>query len=432
MNSTNPGMQTGKTKSARYVQALYLAAISFLAYVSVYGFRKPFTVAEFTGVKYWGISYQTLLIISQVIGYMLSKFYGIVLISSMKKTGRWKLFAGLISVAWACLFLLAIVPQPWGMLCMLVNGYMLGFMWGFVFSYIEGRRTTDLIASALAVSFIFAGGFTRSVAKWLLIDLHVSQQWMPFLAGAFFVPPLALLIYLLERAPLPDEEDIADRSERLPMTKDDRRNLIKTYGAGLIFILVTYVLLTIIRDVRDSFMSNMWGELGHSGDYAIFTRTETITSVTVLAMLCLMMFIRDNMRAFRLTHILILAGLLIAGISSYLFRNGQLGGVAWMQLTSLGLYMSYIPYNCIFFERMIAALRLKGNVGFLIYLVDAFGYMGSLTVMLTKEGLGSGMKWTPFYSGAVVLFSLIGVGGILFSYFYFDRKYRSAQVSVHG
>jgi len=61
--------------------AIIAASVSFLAYSSVYAYRKPFTVAEFDGLKYWGITYQTLLIISQVIGYMLSKVAGIKFIS---------------------------------------------------------------------------------------------------------------------------------------------------------------------------------------------------------------------------------------------------------------------------------------------------------------------------------------------------------------
>ncbi len=419
-----PAALPERSRSARYAMAIALALTSFLTYTCVYGFRKPFTVAEFPGVKYFGISYQTLLIISQVVGYMLSKFYGILLISRMKKVGRWKLAAILISAAWLCLLMLALVPAPWGMLFMLINGYMLGFQWGIVFSYVEGRRTTDFIASTLAVSFIFAGGFTRSVAKWLLLDMQVSQQWMPFFAGALFIPPIALLFWILERMPQPDAADVLERKERPPMTGEDRKAFLQQFMTGIVVVGITYVLLTVIRDVRDNYMSNMWRELGHENDKAIFTRTETNTSLIILGILCLMVLVRNNLRAFRITHLLILSGFIIAFLSSFLFRNGTMGGVWWMQLTSLGLYMAYIPFNCIFFERMIATFRFKGNVGFLIYLVDSFGYLGSLFVMLSKEWMGSDRQWTPFYSGAVVIFAAIGALGTIFSLVYFTRKFR--------
>ena len=174
---------TTKFSKRQVLVAFYAALVAFLAYASVYAYRKPFTVATFEGESYFGISYQSLLIISQGLGYMLSKFRGIKFISELKLLGRWKTSVILIGSAWLCLLLFAIVPAPFGMLCLFVNGFMLGFMWGIVFSYVEGRRATDFIGSVLAVSFIFAGGFTRSVGKWLMLEWGITQQWMPFMTG---------------------------------------------------------------------------------------------------------------------------------------------------------------------------------------------------------------------------------------------------------
>jgi hypothetical protein len=119
----------------------------------------------------------------------------------------------------------------------------------------------------------------------------------------------------------------------------------------------------------------------------------------------------------------IVAGFLIAGISSALFLAGSIPGVLWMQLASLGLYMGYIPFNCIYFERLIAAFKITGNVGFLIYIADAWGYLGSMLVMLTKEIVGLQLTWTQFYPTSVVIFSGIGVLTTIFSLIYFNRKY---------
>jgi hypothetical protein len=97
----------------------------------------------------------------------------------------------------------------------------------------------------------------------------------------------------------------------------------------------------------------------------------------------------------------------------------------WMILVGLGLYMVYIPFNSIFFERMIAAFRVTGNVGFLIYLADSFGYVGSVSVMLTKEIFKIKMNWVEFFTTAVMILSLIGVAITLFSAFYFSRKHKT-------
>ena len=415
---------TRKFSQSQLLTALYAALIAFLTYASVYAYRKPFTVASFEGIRFWGVPYQTLLIISQGIGYMLSKFYGIKLIAELKRLGRWKMSAVLIGIAWLALLFFALVPAPYGMIFLLINGFTLGFMWGIVFSYVEGRRATDFIGAAMAVSFIFAGGFTRSVAVWLRDRWLVEEAWLGFVTGLVFLLPLILFIYLLERIPKPDSEDIDERTVRQPMNQSERKKFWSLFRSGLLIIIITYVFLTIMRDVRDNFMSNMWSELGYGNKPAIFTKTETITSIVVLAIMSLLVFIRNNYTAFRLVHLVIGAGFLLAGISSALYVGGMMKGALWMQLTGMGLYMGYIPFNCIFFERMIASFKVAGNVGFLMYLVDAWGYFGSMSVMLAKEIFRVKMNWVSFYSTGVIGFSIIGVVALVFSLRYFDQKNR--------
>ncbi|MDF2187252.1 DUF5690 family protein [Paraflavitalea sp. CAU 1676] len=403
--------------------ALYAATVAFLTYASIYAYRKPFTVATFEGLSFWGVKYQVLLIISQGLGYMFSKFYGIKFIAELKRLGRWKTSAVLVSASWLCLLVFALVPAPWGMVCMFVNGFMLGFMWGIVFSYVEGRKTTDFIGATMAVSFIFAGGFTRSIALWLRDSWQVPEQWLAFMTGLIFVVPLIVFLYLMERIPAPDQDDIEERTARLPMTKEQRLKFLRMFGMGTIAIIITYLFLTIMRDVRDNFMSNLWSELGYGAKPAIFTKTETITSVVILIMISLLVGIRKNIRAFRLVHIMVIAGFLLAGVSSALFLAGIMEGAIWMQLVGLGLYMGYIPFNCIFFERLIATFKIAGNVGFLIYLVDAYGYLGSTMVMLSKEIFQIKLTWSQFYPAGVVIFSVIGIAGTIYSLFYFNRKF---------
>jgi len=172
-------------------------------------------------------------------------------------------------------------------------------------------------------------------------------------------------------------------------------------------------------------MANMWNELGYGKDAGIFAQTETTTSIIVLILMGLLVLIRKNINAFRIIHWVIAGGFLMAGVSSGLFAAGKMDGALWMQLVSLGLYMAYIPFNCIFFERMIASFRVAGNVGFLIYIADAFGYLGSVIVMLTKSFVDIKIQWTSFYSNGVVIFSLIGVIGTMVSLVYFNRKFSS-------
>lgn len=400
-----------------------MALVAFLFYTTVFAYRKPFTVATFEGLAFWGVSYQILLVISQGIGYMLSKFYGIRLIAELKRIGRWKTTLILIGGSWLSLLLFAIVPPPYGMLFIMANGFLLGFMWGIVFSYVEGRRTTDFIGAALAVSFIFAGGFTRSVAVWIRDNWHAPESWLGFLTGLVFFVPLLLLLYLMEKIPLPDADDIADRTVRQPMTKEGRAHLLKQFGFGLLMLVITYLFLTIMRDIRDNFMSNMWNELGYGKKPAIFTSTETITSVVVLICMSLLVMVKNNFKALQWAHGLIIAGFILAGVASVLFKLQIISGALWMQLVGLGLYMGYVPFNCILFERFIAAFRIAGNVGFLIYIADAWGYLGSMSVMISKELFHLQLNWISFYSNAVVLSSFVGTAATFISLFYFRKKF---------
>jgi hypothetical protein len=141
-------------------------------------------------------------------------------------------------------------------------------------------------------------------------------------------------------------------------------------------------------------------------------------------MMSLIVLIRKNISAFRVIHFIIVAGFLLAGISSLLFIYRGLDGSLWMQSVGLGLYMAYIPFNAIFFERMIATFRLRGNVGFLIYITDAFGYLGSVTVMLFKESMKTDIKWTVYFSNVVLVLAVVGVAGTIYAFFYFNRKHK--------
>src|SRR3954469_25341228 len=69
------------------------------AYFCMYAFRKPFTAGTYAGYYLWGMDYKPILIVSQVIGYMVSKFVGIKVISELKAVGRKSLLIGLIAIA---------------------------------------------------------------------------------------------------------------------------------------------------------------------------------------------------------------------------------------------------------------------------------------------------------------------------------------------
>jgi hypothetical protein len=408
--------------------AVSAAIITFLTYTMVYGFRKGFTVCSFEGMAYWGISYKVWLVITQVLGYACSKFYGIHYIAELKKIGRGKIILLLVSISWSGLLLFALVPAPWNIGFMFINGFPLGMIWGIIFSYVEGRRATDFIGAALSVSFIFSSGFVKTTAGFLQQQFHVSEFWIPFLTGLVFALPLLIAVYFLEKIPPPSQRDLKERSLREPMPVERRKQFVKMFLPGLIASIGIYVFATMFRDLRDNFMADMLKENGYGMNPAIFTKTELPVTVILLLLMSCMILVRNSMKALIYTHYIIIAGFIITGASSVLFLEGNMNAIWWLTLTGLGLYTVYIPFNCIFFERLIASFRFPGNVGFLIYVADSFGYVGSVGVLLTKEVLKVKMQWTSFYSHGIVALSILGIGGAILSLIYFAAKYRKLNM----
>ncbi|MEO8111210.1 MAG: DUF5690 family protein [Ginsengibacter sp.] len=413
--------------------AIFAAIITFLTYASVYAFRKPFTVGSFSHAPLiFGMDYKDALVITQVLGYMLSKFYGIKFIAELKRFGRGKLILLLVVISWLALLLFAIIPAPYNIIFLFINGFPLGLLWGIIFTFVEGRKATDFIGAALAVSFIFSSGFVKSVAKYLQVDFNVTDWWLPFFTGLVFILPLLLFVYLLEKIPCPSEEDIESRVVRLPMTKAERKNFFSEFRYGLIVLIILYVFLTIFRDIRDNFAADIWRELGFGNQPSIFTATEIPITIIVLVLIGSMILIRNNRKALVITHIIIVAGFLMAGISSWMFINHHLSPFMWMTLVGLGLYLGYIPFNCILFERLIATFKAGGNVGFLMYISDSFGYLGSVGVIITKTIFGNKLQWAMVYSHGVIYLSVVGIVGTLLALQYFGKKKPHPNPSPKG
>jgi hypothetical protein len=405
--------------------ATVLAALSaFCVYTCMYAFRKPFTATSFQGIQFLHIDYKIWLVVAQTVGYTLSKFYGIRFIAEMKNENRMAAIIKLISIAWISLLFFALVPAPYNIIFLLINGFPLGIIYGLVFSYLEGRKTTEFLGAVLATSFIFASGFTQSAGKYIMIRAGIDQWWMPWVTGLLFFIPLLLFTWLLERTPVPTAEDISLRTERLPMSRKARKDFIRSFFPGLLLLIVIYVMLTMIRDYRSNFAADMWNELGQGKDASVFTRSEIPASLVVLVMMSLLVIVKRNIDALLINHIVIILGFLVSIAATILFTANFISPFWWMTLTGVGLYMGYVPFNCMLFDRLIASFKFIGNAGFIIYVADSFGYLGSDLVLLIKNFMHLEISWTLFFTRMVLIVSLIGIILVGLSAAYFHKRYR--------
>ncbi len=411
------------------VFSAYAIVAAFTTYFCMYAFRKPFTAATFDGAVQlpWvgALDYKIFLIISQVIGYTLSKFIGIKVVSEM--TGRRRAVAILLVIGLAelSLGLFAITPRPYNAIFLFLNGLPLGMVWGLVFGFLEGRRISEALGAGLSASYIVASGVVKSVGKWLLDDFGVSEAAMPFVVGLIFFPLLAFVVYALKLLPPPTPVDEAARVRREPMDAAQRRRFVLAFLPGLSFLTFLYMFLTAYRSIRDDFAREIWDALGYGSQPSIFAWTEVPVAVGVLIGLALLMMVKDNRRALLVVHGMMAGGTALIGIVTFGYQMGWLGPVPFMVLVGFGAYLAYVPFGCVLFDRLIATVGFVATAGFMIYVTDAFGYVGSVGIMLYKNFGEANLDWLSFFVRFSYATSVICTVCFVASGIYFWR--RSAQ-----
>src|SRR5881394_2408605 len=208
-------------KAPAPVFATYAIVAAFSTYFCMYAFRKPFAAAKFEGEFFLGttVALKTAIVISQIIGYALSKYIGIKVCSEVSPTRRAITLVALI--VWAELALIAygLLPNNFKVVAIFFNGLPLGMVWGLVVWYLEGRRTSELLLAGLSCSYIVSSGIVKDIGRammeggaaewWGHVPLigraigsalgKVSEGWMPAVTGLHFLPLFLLAVWMLNQ-----------------------------------------------------------------------------------------------------------------------------------------------------------------------------------------------------------------------------------------
>ncbi|MBB6498330.1 DUF5690 family protein [Pedobacter cryoconitis] len=408
--------------------AILCSVAAFSIYVCTYAFRKGFTAGTYEGEKLLGIDFKVWLVLAQVAGYALSKFIGVKFIAEVKPNGRARAILGLIGIAWLSLLGFALIPAPYNIACFFINGIPLGLIWGLIFSYIEGRKSAEFIGAVVCTSFIFSSGIIKTIGRLMMTHFGVTELWVPFIVGLLFVIPLVFFVYLLAQVPPPSAEDVKHRTQRLPMTGKERKAFVRFFFTGLVLNIIIYVFLTAMRDFRDYFEVEIWTDFGYRDNLNIYSQIDIPIAIIVLILMSLILLVRNNFLALKLAHVSIILGFVLIGLGAWTFQHGMIGPKAFMYAITLGLYLSYVPYSILFFERLIATFKYKSNVGFMIYLADSAGYLGSVGVLLFRQLGPANLSWGNFFIHGSFIVSVVGIIGISLSYVYFYKK----KQSVYG
>jgi hypothetical protein len=420
----------------------YAMGCAFFAYFFVYAFRKPFAAATYSGQQFAGsaIQLKTAFVVTQILGYTVAKYLGIKLNSEAARSRRLPAIIAFVALAEIALVVFGAAPPEWKVVAIFFNGLPLGFVWGLLVQYLEGRRTSDFLLSGLACSFIVASGVFKDIGRALVVGNALpvfgvelpnpfpplTEFWMPAAAGLLFAPAFLLAVWLLNQVPEPTFEDRAARTEREPMDAARRREFLRTYLPGIVLLIAAYVLLTTFREYRDNYMVDILDQFGYSyaANTGIMTRIELGVALGVLGVMSLLFLVKDNRRALLAVFFVIAAGFLLIGIATLLHARGMIDGFWWMTLIGLGGYMAYVPYNSVLFDRLMASTHFVGTAVFAIYLADSAGYTGNILTQLGKDLFATHTSRAQFLQSFSFVLSVIGTGFVIASGLYFVGRRR--------
>ena len=403
-----------------YVLAIYASLLIFLLYTCCYAYRKPFTAALYEGETLFGFDLKILYVLSEIIGYALSKFIGVHILPSMQKHQRMYYIIGLLTFSELSWLGFGFLPISLKLVCVFFSGLPLGMIWGVVFSYIEGRRISEVLNVGLSVALIVSSGLVKTLGQFTLDYFQVTEYWMPFVTGAVVYPIMLICTYLLNQIPEPDAQDKLQRTERAPMNGREKKRFFKQFFWGICMLILLYASLTVFRELRDSFAADVWKELQISGAM-IFTRTEAPIAFFVLVLMFMIVFIRNNRLALNIIYIISVVGGLITVSSTFLYVYGYLSPINWMIFSGLGMYMGYIPFTYLI-ERLIASLQVVSTAIFVIYLADSFGYLGTAGVFMIKNFSSFNISWVTMLVYTACISAVISILAVVATYIYFKRQ----------
>lgn len=367
-----------------------------MSYSLVYALRKPFTAAEFDSLQVAGMDYKIVVSVIQLVGYVCAKMLGIKFISELKPGNRLRFIIGSAALSEVSLLAFGLLPVPYNIFALFFNGLSLGCMWGVIFSFLEGRRTTDILASIMGVSMALSSGVAKSLGLYALNHLHVSEFWMPALIGALAFPLLCLMGWMMTKFPQPTEADIASRTKRVTLNGHQRWSLFVKFMPLLVMLFAANLLLTVQRDIKEDFIVCII-DVNSISSWA-FAKIDSVATLILLGTFALLSAINNHLKALCIILALSTAGM---GVIAFIGAEGSrltLPTTVWLFLQTLCIDMAYLSFQTIFFERFIACFKVKGNVGFFIITIDFIGYLGTLALLVFKEFKASHMDWASFYN----------------------------------
>lgn len=395
-------MSKQKVSNALFI--VWAGGAALVSYALVYALRKPFTAATFEGLEFLGMDYKTATSIVQIAGYVLSKLLGIKLVSELQRRHRLPFLIGSVAMAELSLLAFGLLPVPWNIVALFFNGLSLGCMWGVIFSFLEGRRLSGVLASVMGMSIACSSALAKSAGLYLIRDLGVDPFWMPAIIGGVAFVLLVVLAFALNALPDPSAEDRAACAERVPMDGRQRRQIFLRFAPLLIMLFAANLFVTVVRDIKEDFLVNIV-DTSQLSAWA-FSGVDAVVTAIILLLFLAVSLIRSHLNVLCTLLVLVLVSMFALVYVAWNYDWLALSPLAWLFVQSLGVYTAFLSFQTLFFERFVACYHIRGNVGFFIVTIDFIGYVGTVGVLVFKELFAGELDWLAFYNSMVVWLGL--------------------------
>lgn len=89
-----------------------------------------------------------------------------------------------------------------------------------------------------------------------------------------------------------------------------------------------------------------------------------MVTLIILGIFAMMSLINSNYRVLIVLLSMVIGGAVTISYLAFNYDTLQLPTLYWLFIQSLSLYIVYLSFQTLFFERFIACFKIKGNVGF--------------------------------------------------------------------
>jgi uncharacterized membrane protein YwzB len=291
-----------------------------------------------------------------------------------------------------------------------------------MFTYLEGRRSTEITSGMLNFFIILGGALARAVGSAILDALpsHL-HAWMPLITAGIGLPIALVSVLLLDAVPRPTLEDVRERAVRRPMPSSERTAFLKRFWPGLTLLSINYMLMVTFRSFRDYFCANVYKDMLHrdvtSLDYIL---ADWPAGAVACSMMMSVASLRDNRKGVQAMHVMMVIGAAILAAVTVLFQLHYLSGELAIICIGIGLYVAWLPSQAILFDRILSASDTPGTSVFLIFATDFLGYVGTLALLFYKSFAHIGSVTDLFLYTSLGLAGCVAVLSVC-SVVYFNR-----------